>query len=132
MLNKKFFAKAFALAMATGLMTVAAPAVAQAWATETTTTPAPAKTVSADIDYDNYSLTITPEEGDNYVFLAVVKKAGDEEKKWTIYPYAANNGDVTILTVSAVARERPDLSTQHWEDVEKASVTIPLTETDEL
>ncbi|MDE7299990.1 MAG: Ig-like domain-containing protein [Lachnospiraceae bacterium] len=97
MLNKKFFAKAFALAMATGLMTVAAPAVAQVWAADPSPAPteAPAKTVSAKIDYDSYTLTIKPEAGDNYVFLAVVKKAGDEEKKWTIYPYAAK-GDVTI------------------------------------
>lgn len=36
------------------------------------------------------------------------------------------------VTVTAVARERPDLSTQHWEDVEKASVTIPLTEVYEM
>lgn len=30
------------------------------------------------------------------------------------------------VTVAAIARERPSLSTQHWEDVEKASVTVPL------
>ncbi|MBD5133913.1 MAG: hypothetical protein HDT38_05525 [Clostridiales bacterium] len=36
--------------------------------------------------------------------------------------------DEDAVTVTAVARERPDFATQHWEDVEKASVTIPLKE----
>ena len=93
MLKKKFFAKALAFAMVTGLMATSVPmtfAPVQVFAADEEVT-----TVSAEIHYESYSLTITPAEGDNYVFLEVLKKE-DDTKPGTIYPYSCKDGTVTI------------------------------------
>ncbi len=97
MLKKKFFAKAMAFAMAAGLLAAAAP-VGAVRAVEGETsgdTGAEAVKVEGEINYTNYTLTITPKTGNNYVFLEVLKKEGDT-KPGTIYPYPCKDGAVTI------------------------------------
>lgn len=121
MLKKKFFAKAMAFAMAAGLLAAAAPvgAVRAGDPVEGTE----AVKVKGEIDYINYTLTITPKTGDNYVFLEVLKKEGDT-KPGTIYPYPCKAGAVTI-DLSFLKAAKPSYI-RIWGDknTEKVSMTV--------
>lgn len=123
MLKKKFFAKAMAFAMAAGLLAAAAPVGAVRAAEGDTTEGTQAVKVEGDIDYINYTLTITPKTGDNYVFLEVLKKEGDT-KPGTIYPYPCKDGAVTI-DLSFLKAAKPSYI-RIWGDknTEKVSMTV--------
>lgn len=123
MLKKKFFAKAMAFAMAAGLLAAAAPVGAVRAADGDTTTGTEAVKVEGEIDYTNYTLTITPKTGDNYVFLEVLKKEADT-KPGTIYPYPCKDGAVTI-DLSFLKAAKPSYI-RIWGDknTEKVSMTV--------
>ncbi len=122
MLKKKFFAKAMAFAMAAGLLAAAAP-VGAVRAEGETTEGTEAVKVEGAIDYTNYTLTITPKTGDNYVFLEVLKKEADT-KPGTIYPYPCKDGAVTI-DLSFLKAAKPSYI-KIWGDknTEKVSMTV--------
>lgn len=123
MLKKKFFAKAMAFAMAAGLLAAAAPVGAVRATDGNTNTDTEAVKVEGEIDYTNYTLTITPKTGDNYVFLEVLKKEADT-KPGTIYPYPCKDGAVTI-DLSFLKAAKPSYI-RIWGDknTEKVSMTV--------
>ncbi len=123
MLKKKFFAKAMAFAMAAGLLAAAAPVGAVRAADGDTTTGTEVVKVEGKIDYTNYTLTITPKTGDNYVFLEVLKKKADT-KPGTIYPYPCKDGAVTI-DLSFLKAAKPSYI-KIWGDknTERVSMTV--------
>ena len=105
MLKKKFFAKALAFAMVTGLMATSAPVglgvqPVQVLAAD----PAGAPVIA--IDYTNYTATITL-SGAKYIFLEVLKDESGEKVSGT-YGYKANaSGAVTVdLSFLKAAKEQ--------------------------
>lgn len=150
MVSKKFFAKAFALAMATGLLAVAAPAATQVWATGGTTPPSgetseeptesaqeiKAEPVTATISYYNMSLEIRGghgvkeengkkvEEPDNYVFLEVMKKK-DDTKVGTVYPFPCS-GNVPVYVDLSFLKITKECYLRVWGDNSKEKVTLTV------
>ena len=93
MLKKKFFAKALAFAMVTGLMATSAPVglgtqPVQALAAASTSGP------TIEIDYADYTATITL-SGAKYLFLEVLKDEKGKKVSGT-YGYKADGGSVTV------------------------------------
>ncbi|MDE7299329.1 MAG: hypothetical protein K2N94_10955 [Lachnospiraceae bacterium] len=130
MLKKKFFAKALAFAMVTGLL-AAAPAGAAApvavHADEAKATP-----VTATITYSNLSIHITAGadatgKQDNYVFLEVMKKENDT-KQGTVYAFPLPAGEGGGAPVTPEVPDEPEtesLVVQAGEGSER-SVTVDL------
>ncbi len=99
MLKKKFFAKALAFAMATGLMATAAPigAAAPAVVAQAAEIAAPSK---VEVDYENFALKVTVTADDKFLQLEVLKdEAGSKVSATYVYTLSSKAED-TIIDLS--------------------------------
>ncbi len=97
MLKKKFFAKALAFAMATGLMATAAPigAAAPAVVAQAAEIEAP----SVDVDYENFVLKVTVTANDKFLQLEVLKDEAGSKVSAT-YVYTVSAAGETVIDLS--------------------------------
>lgn len=95
MLKKKFFAKALAFAMVTGLMATSAPVGLGTQPIQVMAAEQPAGAPAITVNYTNYTATITL-SGAKYIFLEVLKDESGEKVSGT-YGYKADaSGAVTV------------------------------------
>ena len=95
MLKKKFFAKALAFAMVTGLMATSAPVGLGTQLVQVMAAENPAGAPAITVNYTNYTATITL-SGAKYIFLEVLKDESGEKVSGTYGYKADNSGAVTV------------------------------------